>query len=168
MKKIIINKSLLAAVFSVLLFAACTKDENETAKLQSNTDDGELSIQGNAIGSVAISGLISKDAADRMQENFNKKFASSNGTEYVAFSVKDLGNYVQQLKSKYKSDSVYVSFGVYDEKTAVNQKDVGRITVFFFGKNNNPKNSGSIRSQERVDDGTDAGSNYFNHGNIWP
>jgi hypothetical protein len=168
MKKTMTNKSLLAALFTVLLFTACSKDENETAKLQGNAENEEMLIQGNAFGTEPINGLISKDAAERMQDNFNKKFASSNGTEHIAFSVNDLGNYVKQLKNKYKSDSVYVSFGVYDEKTAVNKKDIGRITVFFFGKNNNPNQSGNIRSQEVLDDGTGTGSNYFNHGSIWP
>lgn len=168
MKKTLTNRGLLAVLFSILLITACTKDDNETTKLQNESDDAEMNIQGNA-ADVSINGLISKDAADRMQSNFNAKYGVSNGTEYVAFSVKDMANYVQALKSKYKSDSVYVSFGVYDEKTAVNKKDVGRITVFFFGKNNNPKKgSGNVRSQEAEDDGTGTVSNYFNHGNIWP
>ncbi|MFX7140550.1 hypothetical protein ABTH88_21705, partial [Acinetobacter baumannii] len=80
---------------------------------------------------------ISEETAERMQDAFERKYASANTTEYVAFSIKDLDNYIQQLKAQYKSDSVYVSFGVYDEKTAVNKKDIGRITVFFLGKNNN-------------------------------
>lgn len=169
MKKLTYTKSLSAVLFALLFLAACTKDENETAKLQSESDDAEMNIQGNAVGAANINGLISKDAADRMQTAFNAKYGVSNGTEHVAFSVKDLNNYVQELKRKYKSDSIYVSFGVYDEKTAVNKKDVGRITVFFFGKNNNPKKgTGNIKSQEAEDDGTGSGSNYFNHGTIWP
>ncbi|MGL6068545.1 MAG: hypothetical protein ACRC0I_07295, partial [Sediminibacterium sp.] len=79
----------------------------------------------------------------------------------------DLDNYIQQLKSQYKSDSVYVSFGVYDEKTAVNKKDIGRITVFFLGKNNNAVKKGDIRGQD-VTLGDGSGSNYLNHGSIWP
>ena len=123
-----------------------------------------MNLSSQAINGSNIRGLISKEAAERMGENFNQAYKTKNGTEYVAFSVRDMSNYLQQLKGKYKSDSVYVSFGVYDEKTAVKRKDIGRITVFFMGKNNN-KTNGNIRSQEAEDDGT---SNYFNHGTIWP
>jgi hypothetical protein len=166
MKKVIRNKAVWLALALSATIIACSKDDNETAKLQSQSDAAELSVRGNAAG--AINGLISREAAERMQEAFEKKYSSANGTEYVAFSVKDLDNYMQQLKAKYKSDSVYVSFGVYDEKTAVNKKDIGRITVFFLGKNNNATKNGNIRGQEVLDDGTGTGSNYLNHGTIWP
>lgn len=165
MKKLLSNKCLWLALSLSATMMSCSKDDNDTAKLQNQSDNNELSVRGNA--AAPINGLISEDAAERMQEAFAKKYKSANSTDYVAFSIKDIDNYVQQLKAKYKSDSIYVSFGVYDEKTAVNKKDIGRITVFFLGKNNNSVKKGDIRGQDvLLDDGT--GSNYLNHGSIWP
>lgn len=151
---------LIAATFTLL---SCQKDQGNPDNLETGAKD-EAKISSQAVNGANIRGLISKEAAERMGQNFNQTYKSTNSTEYVAFSVVDMSNYLQQLKDKYKSDSVYVSFGVYDEKTAVNIKDIGRTTVFFMGKNNN-KTSGNIRSQDALDDGS---SNYFNHGSIWP
>jgi len=162
-----LNFQLIAAslfAFSISL-TSCQKDQDvaDEATSESSTIN-EMNISSQAVNGTNIRGLISKETAERMGQNFNKTYKTKNGTEYVGFSS-DMSNYLQQLKDKYKSDSVYVSFGVYDEKTAVNKKDVGRITVFFMGKNNNKNASGNIKSQRAEDD--DA-SNYFNHGSIWP
>ncbi|MFM9726369.1 hypothetical protein ACKI1L_38235, partial [Streptomyces scabiei] len=82
----------------------CSKNDTKTAKLQNQSDNSELSVRGNA--ATPISGLISEETAERMQDAFERKYASANTTEYVAFSIKDLDNYIQQLKAQYKSDSV--------------------------------------------------------------
>jgi len=156
----IVAASLIAAAFTL---SSCQK-EQEPADESANSGRDESKISSQAVNGTNIRGLISKETAERMSETFNQAYKTKNGTEYVAFAVNDMSNYLLQLKEKYKSDSVYVSFGVYDAKTAVNKADIGRITVFFMGKNNN-KTSGNIRSQEAEDDGK---SNYFNHGNIWP
>ncbi|MGL4359747.1 MAG: hypothetical protein ACRCSM_04600 [Sediminibacterium sp.] len=165
MKKVFTNKGLWLVLALSAAIISCSKNDTETAKLQNQSDNSELSVRGNA--ATPISGLISQETAERMQDAFERKYSSANATEYVAFSIKDLDNYIQQLKSQYKSDSVYVSFGVYDEKTAVNKKDIGRITVFFLGKNNNAVKKGDIRGQD-VTLGDGSGSNYLNHGSIWP
>jgi hypothetical protein len=152
--------SLIAAAFTL---SSCQK-EQEPADESANSGRDESKISSQAVNGTNIRGLISKETAERMAETFNQAYKTKNGTEYVAFAVNDMSNYLLQLKEKYKSDSVYVSFGVYDAKTAVNKADIGRITVFFMGKNNN-KSTGNIRSQSTEDDGS---SNYFNHGSIWP
>ena len=158
---------LITASFIVasILLSSCQKDQDvaDEATSKSNTID-EMNISSQAVTGTNIRGLISKEAAERMGKNFNQNYKTNNSSEYVAFSVKDMSNYLQALKAKYKSDSVYVSFGVYDEKTAVSKKDIGRITVFFMGKNNN-NTQGNIRSQKAEEE--DA-SNYFNHGTIYP
>lgn len=151
--------------FLAITLIACQKDEN-ASKLKLAEANNEMGISGSAVTGTDINGLITESAADRMKRKFNATYTNSNKTEYVSFSVKDIANYLDQLKKKYKSDSVYVSFGVYDEITAVDKKDIGRVTVFFLGKNNLSK-KGDIRSQN--DAGTDPkGSNYLNHGTLWP
>ena len=155
----------ISVMAASLTLSACQKDQEEiTDPTVENTFD-ESKISGQASGS-NIRGLISKEAAERMGATFNETYKSVNTSQYVAFSTKDLGNYMDLIRKKYKSDSVYVSFGVYDQKTAVKKSDIGRITVFFMGKNNNTK-TGNIKSQS-VEDGLDDASNYFNHGSIWP
>lgn len=157
----------------VLLIAAavssCQKDQGENSLTQTSSAQEEGSVSGQAVAANNISGLISEASGEELRENYhNKNARSGNETEYVAFSVKDLSNYLALIRSKYKSDSIYVSFGVYTEKTAVSKKDIGRTTIFFMGKNNVSK-AGKIRSQDDTeDDGTGFGSNYLNHGTIYP
>ncbi len=152
-------------VLASLTLVSCEKAQEEAIDptVENAVDEGNISAQ--AAGNT-IRGLISKEAAERMGEKFNETYKSKNTSQYVAFSIKDMGNYLDQLKRKYKSDSVYVSFGVYDEQTAVKKSDIGRVTVFFMGKNLKTK-TGNIKSQA-IDDVMDDGSNYFNHGSIWP
>jgi hypothetical protein len=155
----------VSIVFAGLTLVSCHKaqeDAIDPTKVENAVDEGNISAQ--AVGN-SIKGLITKEAAESMSQKFNETYKSANTSQYVAFSIKDLGNYLDKLKRNYKSDSVYVSFGVYDEKTAVKKSDIGRITVFFMGKNLNTK-SGNIKAQ--AVDGIDDGSNYLNHGTIWP
>jgi hypothetical protein len=166
MKKYFNNKILTLTMLAIVLtFSACQKEQEEATDpaVENTFDEGNISGQATAN---SISGLITRDAAERMAKKFNETYKTSNASQYVAFSTKDLGNYMDLIRKKYKSDSVYVSFGIYDAKTAVKKSDIGRITVFFMGKNNNTK-TGNIKSQA-ADDQTDESSNYFNHGNIWP
>jgi hypothetical protein len=165
MKKYFTTKSLAIAIISIAAIS-CQKDNGETSLTQSANANAERAITGQAIGGYDINGLITEEAGEKMRDNFGKSNKNGKATEYVAFAVKDLSNYLAQLKTTYKSDSVYVSFGIYDDKTAVNKKDVGRVTIFFVGKNKVSK-KGNIRSQDEVFDPT-GGSNYFNHGSIWP
>ena len=147
-----------------LSLVSCQKAQEEAndPTVENTVNEGNISAQ--ATGNT-IRGLISKEAAESMSQKFSETYKSANTSQYVAFSTKDLNNYLDQLKRNYKSDSVYVSFGVYDEKTAVKKSDIGRITVFFMGKNMNTK-TGNIKTQAA--DGLEDGSNYLNHGTIWP
>jgi hypothetical protein len=165
MKKYFNNKMLIITSLAIAVtLSACQKDQDVTdPTVENKFDEGNISAQA---ANNTIRGLISREAAERMGEKFNETYKAENASKYVAFSIKDLGNYLDQLKRNYKSDSVYVSFGIYDEKTAVKKSDVGRVTVFFMGKNRNTK-TGNIRSQA-AEDVLDDGSNYFNHGTIWP
>lgn len=166
----------IVALALSLFFTACTKEEQapeDQAKTESTVD--EMNIQGQALNGVGISGLISQATAERMSKTFLDQNRSRSGqqSEYVVFNLKDLDKYLGQLKKKYKSENVYVYFGVYDEKTAVNKKDIGRMTVFFLGDNNTaPKSKGGIRVQSIFDTNgdvlDDGSSNYLNHGSIYP
>jgi hypothetical protein len=97
----------------VLTFSACQKEQEEATDpaVENTFDEGNISGQATANN---ISGLITRDAAERMAKKFNETYKTSNASQYVAFSTKDLGNYMDLIRKKYKSDSVYVSFGIYD------------------------------------------------------
>ncbi|TAG13943.1 MAG: hypothetical protein EAZ35_09305 [Sphingobacteriia bacterium] len=163
--KILFTKrlSIIGSILLATTFMACEKDQADTNTLRSSETDTEMSISGSA-ASGEINGLITESAADRMKSNFNKTFTTGKKTESITFSVKDLSNYLAQLKTKFKSDSVSVSFGVYDETTAVKKKDIGRITVFFKGNGKKSKN-GNIGGQE---DEPSAPGKYLNHGALFP
>lgn len=168
MKNLISKRFLALGVIASLSFTACQKAETESNLMQSNNKDNEMNLVGSAAANVSINGLITEDAAKAMQDAYKAKFGSLTKTEYVEFDVNDMENFIKQIKNKYKSDKVRVYFGVYDNKTTDNQAYVGRTTVFFLG-NNKKSNSGNIRSQNTGDPGGPAdGSNYMNHGSIWP
>lgn len=154
----------ISVVIASLTLVSCQKAQEVATDPTVENAVNESKISAQAVGST-IRGLISKETAEQMGEKFNETYKSDNSSQYIAFSIKDLSNYLDLLNRKYKSDSVYVSFGVYDEKTAVKKTDIGRVTVFFMGKNKNTK-TGNIKSQNTDDE--DEGSNYFNHGSIWP
>jgi hypothetical protein len=168
MKNLISNRLLALGIIASLSFTACQKAETESNLMQSNNEDAEMNLVGSAAKNVAINGLISEGNAARMQATYKKNYQGKNFTEYVEFDIKDMEEFIKQLKKKYKSDKLYVYFGEYDKITAPKASYDGRVSVFFLG-NNKKSNSGNFRSQDIGDGGlpTD-GSNYLNHGTIWP
>ncbi|MDP2422436.1 hypothetical protein [Sediminibacterium sp.] len=169
MKNLLSKRFLALGVIASLSFTACQKAETESNALQSNKKDAEMNVIGSVATASAINGLISESAAARMQATYKQNYKGKNFTEYVVFDVEDMEKYIKQLKSKYKSDKIYVYFGEYDEVTAPKSNYKGRVSVFFLG-NNKRSNSGNFRSQN-VGDSTGVpgeGSNYLNHGTIWP
>lgn len=168
MKNLFSKRFLALGVMASLSFAACQKAETEANALQSNTKDAEMNLVGSASKTSAINGLISESAAARMQATYKKNYSGKNFTEYVVFEADDLEKYLKEIKKKYKSDKVYVYFGQYDDVTAPKPEYKGRVSVFFLG-NNKRSNSGNFRSQDVGDGSTPGdGSNYLNHGSIWP
>ncbi|MBT9485738.1 hypothetical protein [Sediminibacterium sp.] len=166
MKNLFSKRFLALGVIASLSFTACQKAETEANALQSNKKDAEMNVVGSAANATAINGLISESAAERMQKEYKENYEGDNYTEHVVFKISDLQKYLDQLKKTYKSDKVYVYFGQYDEVTAPNPSYKGRVSVFFLG-NNKTSNSGNFRSQNTTD-GPGDGSNYLNHGTIWP
>ena len=168
MKNLFTKRFLALGVIASLSFTACQKAETEANALQSNNKDAEMNLVGSAAKASAINGLISESAAARMQETYKKNYSGKNFTEYVVFDAEDIEKYIKEIKKKYKSDKVYVYFGQYDEVTAPKPEYKGRVSVFFLG-NNKKSSSGNFRSQD-IGDGSAPGdgSNYLNHGTIWP
>ncbi len=157
----------LSVIGSFLLattFISCEKDQADANSLRAAETDTEMSISGSAAS--GINGLITEEAALRMQSSFSKSNTGAKKTESVTFSIKDLSNYLAQLKSKHKSDSVSVCFGVYDAVTAVHKKDIGRMTVLFKGNGKKSK-TGSIAGQEDEPPYGEPGKN-MNHGTLFP
>ena len=168
MKNLISKRFLALGVIASLSFAACQKAETESNPLQSNKKDAEMNLVGSANANTSINGLISESEAAKMQETYRKNYKGNNFTEYVAFDVEDIEKFVKEIKTKYKSDKIFVYFGQYDEKTAPKPEYKGRVSVFFLG-NNKKSSSGNFRSQNTGDPGAPPdGSNYLNHGSIWP
>ncbi len=168
MKNLISKRFLALGVVVSLSLTACQKAETESNPLQSSNTDPEMNIVGSARNTRnSIKGLISESAATRMQETYKKNYKGNNYTEYVVFDLDDMEQYIKEIKKKYKSDKVYVYFGQYDNVTAPKPEYNGRVSVFFLG-NNKITNSGNIRSQSLGDGTSLDGSNYLNHGNIWP
>ena len=166
MKNLLSNRLLALGVIASLSFTACQKAETETNALQSNKKDAEMNVVG-AANATTINGLISESAAARMQATYKNNYTGKNFTEYVVFDVEDMEKYIKEIKNKYKSDKVYVYFGQYDDVTAPKPEYKGRVSVFFLG-NNKRTTSGNFRSQDIGDGSSVDGSNYLNHGTIWP
>jgi hypothetical protein len=157
---------LLVTSTAIVFFLACQK-ENAISSENIETN-GSLSSEGviGTAGTKKITGLISQEHAQEMAEEFAKKFPTAN-TLAVGYSAKDLIAYLNTLVTKYKSDSVYVTFGVYNKNTAPNKFAIGRTTVFFMGKNMKSA-MGNVRSQSIDYDGDINTSNYLNGGFLVP
>lgn len=161
--------TLTAIVMIAFAAVSCQKDSGADNTTQAASTTNELSVKGQAT-TLDINGLISQATADKMKGNYkNNGYKSQTPTEYVAFSIKDLSNYIELLKVKYKSDSIYVYTGIYDDGTAKNKNYVGRQTIYFMGKNN-VSSTGDVKSQflDVYSEDLIDGSNYLNHGNIYP
>lgn len=160
--------SSLAGLCIFLLFAStlvsCQKEQAATNDSTTNTSSENANVVGVA-GSGPYAGSISISYADALAANYAKKYNDDNRTQYVAFNAKDLVAFINNLQAKYKSDIIYVNFGVYGKGALpVNAKDYGRLTVFFTG-NKIPAPSASRRTDGTTDATTDE---FLNHGGLVP
>jgi hypothetical protein len=163
MKKLSFISSMfvLAACLTFLLIA-CQKEQNASTTATTNAASESNIVAG--VNGGAIPGLISRADADELRAEY-LKIAGSSETQSVQFSISALQSYLQAMKNKYGADQVYITFGVYDEKTAPNGdlSYVGKKTVFFAVNN---KKSTSTTKKE---DGSDGGDeDFLNHGQIYP
>lgn len=159
--------SSLTGLCTMLVFASvmvsCQKEQAATNDSTANTSTENANVVGVA-GSGPYAGSISISYADALAANYAKKYNDDNQTKYVAFNAKDLVAFINNLQAKYKSDIIYVNFGVYGKGALpVDSKDYGRLTVFFTG-NKIPAPSASRRT-DGIDNTTDE---FLNHGGLVP
>lgn len=162
MKKFqILGAVLLLSVVTTLLVACQKEQDGVTNEIESNTKSEEL-VTGVEVNASNIPGMISQDAAASMAAEYAKYFNSARGSKYtqsVTFDIKDLQNFLAILKRKGGS-SVTVNFGVYNEKTAHDPSQIGRLTVFFTGST---KSKGNVRGNDLED-----AREFLNAGNLLP
>ncbi len=157
MKKLSLIGKVAVTMSLVVCLMACQKQQEATVEA---TDENIIQ---NAAGTGKPSGEINRDDAAELSETFKK--TGCGGTEYVAFKIKDLQIYLNNLQAKYKSDVVYVNFGVYTKKTAPTKDLVGRTTIFFSGNNKKKSLGGIVKTNDLAE--LDF-SDYLNHGQVYP
>jgi hypothetical protein len=156
---------LLCSVVVVLLIS-CQKEQSAVSNEpeMSSTDETHMVALS---GSGPYSGSIKPSYASSLAANYAKKYGSDdNQAQYVAFSAKDLVAFINGLQAKYKSDIIYVNFGVYGRGALpLKSKDYGRLTVFFTG--NKIAGSATQRNFGVAADDV-ANDEFLNHGGIYP
>ena len=156
-----IGSILLLAVVVIFLFIGCQKESAATDTTEAiATTGGESAVIKSTAGS-GINGLISEENATQMAAAYAKSNPVGK-TLSVAYATKDLIAYLKVLNNKYKSDSVYVTFAIYDKKTAHKPAQIGRTTVFFMG--NKGAGLGKVTTNGLINADDDASSNYLNGG----
>lgn len=160
MKKFqILGAALLLSVVTILL-VACQKEQDGVTNEVNNNSSSET-LRGVQVDASNITGMISQDAAASLAAEYAKAYGNSRNSKYtqsVTFDIKDLQSFLAILKKK-GGQSVTVNFGVYNEKTAHNASQVGRLTVFFTGSSTS---KGQIRSNDsRMEE-------FLNEGNLLP
>lgn len=166
MKKVSTQLTVLLA-FSLLVFIACSKEgvnKNDDTSAVTQVSGGGLSNSDEQFSSdVPIAGLIGENNADNMKTAFRNQVGNRQ-THYVAFSVKDLRNYLNKIRTQHRADSVYVNFAMYTSNTARNRNDIGRYTIVFTPNKvaRRAKNGNGVTLQSE-DDYWD-----LNHGQVYP
>jgi amino acid transporter len=155
----------LLIVVVVFLFVGCQK-ETATTEETNNVISTESPVVKGISGNSTLAGSISTAYAAALQANFKDKYGDN--TYQIAFSAKDLSTFISKLQGKYKSDVIYVNFGLYGQGApAVNWKDNGRLTVFFTGNNIKSNISGSVKTDGISSSDRDEDA-YLNHGQMYP
>lgn len=149
MKKFqILGTVLLLSVVTTLLVACQKEQDGVTNEVSNNSaDESVTAIQVDASN---IPGIIPQNEAATLASRYAA--ARVNKSTAVAFSVKDIQNYLNLLKRN-RSEKIYVNFGMYEN---------GRLTVFFSGDKRS--GSGSIRNSDIFDDARE----FLNHGGLLP
>ena len=153
----------IVSAFLTIMLMACQKEQNATATTDATPAASENNIVAGVNGG-AIPGLISRADADELRAEYIK-VAGTSETQSVQFSINSLQSYLSSMKKKYGADAVYITFGVYDAKTAPNGdlSYVGKKSIFFAV--NNKKSTSSTKKE----DGSDGGDeDFLNHGQIYP
>ena len=166
-KNSIFSSTLLLVTVFAVIFTSCKKEQSAATGDTNATASAENNHMVAVSGSGSYAGSIKASYASALAANYAKQYGSDNNqTQSVAFSATDLIAFLNGLKNKYKSDIIYVNFGVYGKGALpLNSKDYGRLTVFFTG-NKIPAPSASRRNDDIGDDGSM--DDYLNHGSMLP
>lgn len=158
MKKLVF---LLGTIMLVtVLFSSCQKEQAAVTEDAAATSERVVGVAGTG----PYEGSINAGYAASLAANYAKKFGDDGQALRVEFKAKDLIAFINGMQAKYKSDIVYVNFGVYGRGAQpTNPKDYGRLTVFFTG-NRIPAPS-STRRNDGIGDPLDE---FLNHGQIYP
>ncbi len=143
-----------------VLFISCQKEQTPATEDTAATSERVVGVAGTG----PYEGSINAGYATSLAANYAKKFGDDGQTLRVEFKAKDLIAFINGMQAKYKSDIVYVNFGVYGRGAQpINPKDYGRLTVFFTG-NKIPAPS-TTRRNDGIGDPLDE---FLNHGQIYP
>ncbi|MES2371022.1 MAG: hypothetical protein V4557_00480 [Bacteroidota bacterium] len=162
-----LSAAVLLSSIVVVLLISCQKEQSIASNepsLNSTEETHIVALSGNG----PYSGSIKPSYAASLAANYAKKYGSDNNqTQYVAFSAKDLVAFINGLQAKYKSDIIYVNFGVYGQGALpVQSRDYGRLTVFFTG--NKILGSNTQRNFGAADADNAANDDFLNHGGLVP
>lgn len=147
-------------MFVTVLFISCQKEQAAATEDTAATSERVVGVAGNG----PYEGSINAGYAASLAANYAKKFGGDDQTLRVEFKAKDLIAFINGIQAKYKSDIIYVNFGVYGKGAQpVNPKDYGRLTVFFTG-NKIPAPSAT----RRTDGLGDPLDEFLNHGGLVP
>lgn len=143
-----------------VLFSSCQKEQTAATEDTAATSERVVGVAGTG----PYEGSINAGYAASLAANYAKKFGGDDQTLRVEFKAKDLIAFINGMQAKYKSDIVYVNFGVYGRGAQpVNPKDYGRLTVFFTG--NKIPAPAATRRTDGIGDPLDE---FLNHGQIYP
>lgn len=161
-----LSAAVLLSSIVVVLLISCQKEQSVTSNdpaMNATEETHTVALS----GSGPYSGSIKPSYASSLAANYAKKYGSDEDqTQSVAFSAKDLVAFINGLQAKYKSDIIYVNFGVYGKGALpVKSKDYGRLTVFFTGNKINAVND---RRNNGIADDVSANDEFLNHGNLTP
>lgn len=152
MKKFQILGTVLMLSVVTILLVACQKEQDGVANEVNSTKVNE-SIAAVEVNTSDIPGIIGRDEAARLAANYAS--ANINTSTAVSFEVKDIQNFLNNLKRE-GSKNIYVNFGIYGDG---NHK--GRLTVFFSG--DKKSRNGSVRGNNQ-----ESSEKYLNHGGLFP
>ena len=160
-----INKNKLLSMVGFALcigMSACQKNQELPITKQSlNTAD----LSNNNGTELKPFGLINQSDAVALYNAYHLSHPNEFETQFVAFKIKDLINYLNILSNKNQSDEVYVCFGQYSEQTNNDLNKIGRTTIFFSGNSAfQNQSSKEIFHSKLVNDYSEC----LNHGQLYP
>jgi hypothetical protein len=157
--------TLILSMALFMLLAGCAKEQTATTEDPAATSSDANNIAGVSGFNTPLPGSVDPAYAAALAANY--KAANLNTSLKVAFSTKDLIEFLKVQQGKYKSSIIYVNFGVYGQgahSPKGNRYD-GRLTVFFTGNGLPSREGSSNRDGLTLGDPIDE---FLNHGDLLP